>query len=116
MIETQAKQRQERAVLVGLEKQGTTKWDLADSLEELKELASSAGAHVVDTVTQKLHSAHHPYYIGKGKAEAIKESFQDQHETSVIFDNELSPGQGSNLEHLFNRKVSSADQLIMSIF
>lgn len=116
MIETQPKKRQERAVLVGLEKEGTTKWDLADSLEELKELANSAGAEVVDTVTQRLHSPTAPYYIGKGKAQSIKQSFQQQQVTSVIFDNELSPAQGRNLEHLFNRKVLDRTQLILDIF
>ena len=116
MIETQPKQRQERALLVGLEKEGTTKWDLADSLDELKELVSSAGAHVVNTVTQKLQSPTAPYYIGKGKAELIKESFQNQHVTSVIFDNELSPAQGRNLENLFSRKVLDRTQLILDIF
>ena len=116
MIETRPKKRQERALLVGLEKDGTTKWDLADSLDELKELASSAGAEVVDTVTQKLHSPTAPYYIGKGKAQLIKQSFQEQQVTSVIFDNELSPAQGRNLEHLFNRKVLDRTQLILDIF
>ncbi|HEY0369370.1 MAG TPA: GTPase HflX [Chthoniobacterales bacterium] len=116
MIETQPKNRQERALLVGLEQDGTTKWDLADSLAELKELANSAGAEVVDTVTQRLHSPTAPYYIGKGKAELIKESFQTQQVTSVIFDNELSPAQGRNLEHLFNRKVLDRTQLILDIF
>src|SRR3954465_369374 len=116
MIETQPKKRQERALLVGLEKEGPTKWDLADSLEELKELASSAGAEVVNTVTQRLPSPTAPYYIGKGKAEMIKESFQDQQVTSVIFDNELSPAQGRNLEQMFNRKVLDRTQLILDIF
>ena len=116
MIETQPHKRQERALLVGLEQDGTTKWDLADSLDELKELANSAGAEVVDTVTQKLHSPTAPYYIGKGKAELIKDSFQHQQVTSIIFDNELSPAQGRNLEHLFNRKVLDRTQLILDIF
>ncbi len=116
MFEIQAKHRPERALLVGLEQEGTNKWDLADSLAELRELASSAGAQVVDTVTQKLHSPTAPYYIGKGKAESIKQSFQDQQVTSVIFDNELSPAQGRNLEHLFNRKVLDRTQLILDIF
>src|SRR4051812_7958190 len=116
MIETQPKKRQERALLVGLEKEGTTKWDLADSLEELKELASSAGAEVVNTVTQRLPSPTAPYYIGKGKAEMIKESFRDQEVTSVIFDNELSPAQGRNREQMFNRKVLDRTQLILDIF
>src|SRR6187399_32288 len=116
MFEVQSKKVQERALLIGLEQEGITKWDLRDSLEELRELANSAGAHVVDTVTQKLPKPTAPFYIGKGKAELIKESFQDQHVTSVIFDNELSPAQGRNLENLFSRKVLDRTQLILDIF
>ena len=116
MIEVQPQRKQERALLVGLEQGGTTKWDLRDSLDELRELASSAGAEVVNTVTQKLEKPTAPYYIGKGKAEQIKESFHDQRVTSVIFDNELSPAQGRNLETLFSRKVIDRTQLILDIF
>ncbi len=116
MIEVQKKKKQERAVLVGLEQDGISKWDLRDSLEELRELVNSAGAEVVNTVTQKLEKPTAPYYIGKGKAELIKDSFQTQQVTSVIFDNELSPAQGRNLEHLFNRKVLDRTQLILDIF
>jgi len=116
MIEVQAKQRQELAVLVGLEQDGVSKWDLRDSMDELRELASSAGARVVDTVTQRLEKPTAPYYIGKGKAQIIKDSFQTQQVTSVIFDNELSPAQGRNLEHLFKRKVLDRTQLILDIF
>ena len=57
-----------------------------------------------------------PYYIGKGKAELIKESFKDQHVTSVIFNDELSPAQGRNLENLLARKVLDRTQLILDIF
>jgi len=74
MIETKSHRRPERALLIGLEKEGVSKWDLRDSLEELRELASSAGAQVVNTVTQKLPRPTAPFYIGKGKAELIKES------------------------------------------
>src|SRR5436189_3483507 len=116
MIETRPKKTHERALLIGLEKQGVSKWDLQDSLEELAELATSAGAEVVDTITQKLQKPTAPYYIGKGKAEAIKHSFQDQQVTSVIFDDELSPAQGRNLENLFARKVLDRTQLILDIF
>ncbi len=116
MIVTQPHRRQERALLIGLEKEGVSKWDLRDSLDELAELAESAGAYVVDRVTQKLQKPTAPFYIGKGKAELIKESFQDQQVTSVIFDNELSPAQGRNLEHLFARKVLDRTQLILDIF
>src|SRR2546421_942961 len=116
MIEVSPKKKQERAVLIGLEQEGVSKWDLRDSMEELAELANSAGAEVVDTVTQKLQKPTAPYYIGKGKAELIKESFKDQHVTSVIFDDELSPAQGRNLENLLSRKVLDRTQLILDIF
>ena len=116
MFDVQRKQKQERALLIGLEKEGVSKWDLRDSLDELRELANSAGAHVVNTVTQKLQTPTAPYYIGKGKAQSIKDSFQDQQVTSVIFNNELSPAQGRNLEHLFSRKVLDRTQLILDIF
>ncbi|HEU0274716.1 MAG TPA: GTPase HflX [Candidatus Udaeobacter sp.] len=116
MIETRPKKTQERALLIGLEKEGVSKWDLRDSLDELRELASSAGAKVVDTVTQKLPKPTAPYYIGRGKAESIKDSCQDQQVTSVIFNDELSPAQGRNLENLFSRKVLDRTQLILDIF
>jgi GTPase len=116
MIETTPKKKQERALLIGLEQDGVSKWDLRDSMEELRELASSAGAEVVDTVTQKLQKPTAPYYIGRGKAEMIKESFKDQQVTSVIFNDELSPAQGRNLENLLARKVLDRTQLILDIF
>ena len=116
MIETRPKKNHERALLIGLEKQGVSKWDLRDSLEELAELANSAGAEVVDTITQKLDRPTAPYYIGKGKAESLKPALQDRQVTSVIFDDELSPAQGRNLENLLSRKVLDRTQLILDIF
>src|SRR4051812_40556012 len=116
MIDVSPPKKQERALLIGLEQEGVSKWDLRDSMEELAELANSAGAQVVNTVTQKLQKPTAPYYIGKGKAELIKESFKDQHVTSVIFDDELSPAQGRNLENLLSRKVLDRTQLILDIF
>jgi GTP-binding protein HflX len=116
MIETRPQKTHERAILIGLEHGGVSKWDLRDSMEELAELAHSAGAEVVDTVTQKLQKPTAPYYIGKGKAESIKDSIQDRQVTSVIFDDELSPAQGRNLETLLARKVLDRTQLILDIF
>ncbi|HEV3392695.1 MAG TPA: GTPase HflX [Chthoniobacterales bacterium] len=116
MIETRPKKTHERALLIGLEKQGVSKWDLRDSLDELAELANSAGAEVVDTVTQKLEKPTAPYYIGKGKAESLKPGLEDRQVTSVIFDDELSPAQGRNLENLLSRKVLDRTQLILDIF
>ncbi len=106
----------EKAILVGLEQQGVSRWDLEDSLAELKLLAATAGAQVVDTVIQKLEKPTAPYYIGKGKAEEVRRQCGDKHATSVIFDDELSPAQGRNLEELTSRKVLDRTQLILDIF
>ena len=78
MIDTAVTDEKERALLVGLERDGVDKWDLKESLEELAELASSAGAEVVGIVTQKLDRPTAPYYIGKGKAEQVAEQCRNE--------------------------------------
>ena len=72
MIETRPQKSRERALLIGLEKQGVSKWDLHDSLDELRELANSAGAEVVDTVTQKLRSRLRPTTSAAAKRNRLK--------------------------------------------
>lgn len=106
----------EKAILVGVEQPGTDHWDLQDSLSELAQLARTAGAEVVDTIIQKLDKPTAPYYIGKGKAQEAAETCGRVHATSLIFDDELSPAQGRNLEKLTSRKVLDRTQLILDIF
>jgi GTP-binding protein HflX len=106
----------EKAILVGLEQQGVSRWDLEDSLDELRQLAATAGAEVVDTFVQRLDKPTAPYYIGKGKAQEVARTCGEKHATSVIFDDELSPAQGRNLEELTSRKVLDRTQLILDIF
>src|ERR1700741_1400971 len=116
MFETRPKRTHERALLIGLEHDGVSKWDLRDSLEELAELANSAGAEVVEQYPQTLSTPTAPYYIGKGKAESPNPALQARQVTSVIFDDDLSPAQGRNLETLLSRKVLDRTQLILDIF
>ena len=106
----------EKTVLVGLEHNGVSRWDLQDSLEELRELAATAGAKVVDTVTQKLDHPTAPYYIGKGKAEEVAARCTETGAGSIIFDDELSPAQGRNLEEVTSKKILDRTQLILDIF
>ena len=106
----------ERAILVGVEQPGVSHWDLQDSLAELSQLAATAGAEVVDTFIQKLEKPTAPFYIGKGKAEEIRAASRSQRASSLIFDDELSPAQGRNLEKLTSRKVLDRTQLILDIF
>ncbi len=106
----------ETAILVGLERDGVSRWDVEDSLSELRQLAATAGAEVVATVVQKLDKPTAPYYIGKGKAGEIARQCGEKHVSSLIFDDELSPAQGRNLEELTGRKVLDRTQLILDIF
>ena len=59
----------ERTILVGLEQPNIARWELLETLEELRQLAITAGAEVIEIITQKLEHPTAPYYIGKGKAE-----------------------------------------------
>jgi GTP-binding protein HflX len=106
----------EKTILVGLEHDGVTKWDLEESLNELRELAATAGATVVDIVTQKLSHPTAPYYIGKGKAEEVAVLCTETGAGSIIFDDELSPAQGRNLETITSKKILDRTQLILDIF
>ena len=106
----------EKTVMVGLEHDRVSKWDLEESLNELRELAATAGATVVDTVTQKLPHPTAPYYIGKGKAEEVAAICTELGAGSIIFDDELSPAQGRNLETVTSKKILDRTQLILDIF
>jgi len=106
----------EKTLLIGLEHNGVNRWDVEDSLDELRQLAATAGASVVDTVIQRLDKPTAPYYIGKGKAEEVAKYCGEHEVTSLIFDDELSPAQGRNLEELTTRKVLDRTQLILDIF
>lgn len=106
----------EKTILIGLEHDGVNRWDVEDSLDELRQLAATAGANVVDTVVQRLDKPTAPYYIGKGKAEEVARQCGEKQVTSLIFDDELSPAQGRNLEEITHRKVLDRTQLILDIF
>lgn len=106
----------EKAILIGLETGKTPHWEVEASLEELEQLASSAGASVVDHIVQKLEKPTAPFYIGKGKAEDVAKRCKQEQVTSLIFDDELSPAQGRNLEKLTSRKILDRTQLILDIF
>jgi GTPase len=91
--------------------------DVADEhLAELAELADTAGALVVDRVRQKLDRPNPKYYIGVGKADELKEAVKNHGASLVIFDEELSPAQGKNLEEYVGTRVMDRAELILDIF
>ena len=91
-------------------------WELKDSIEELEELAVSAGAKVVGKITQRLHKRSNTY-VGKGKISEIKCVISNSRIDTVICDDELSPSQQLSLEAaLGNVKVIDRTVLILDIF
>lgn len=91
--------------------------DLAyEYLEELCELAKTAGAEIVEKFTQELQSPNKATLIGKGKVEEIKEYIDENNVQLVIFDVDLTPMQVRNLEKAFQIKVIDRSGLILDIF
>lgn len=87
-----------------------------DSLDELAQLAETAGASVTGRVKQVLQRPNPATYIGSGKVEEIAEIVQNEKINTVLFDDELSPNQIRNLERLIGCKLIDRSQLILDIF
>ncbi len=106
----------ERIVLVGVTMGGSTDEDTEDGLDELSLLIDTAGADEVARVTQRRDSPDPTYYIGKGKAEELKEVCLALDADTVVFDNELTAGQQYNLERLLGRTALDRTAVILDIF
>ena len=87
-----------------------------EHLEELARLADTAGAQVVGTLTQQLDRPHPGTYLGSGKVEELKLRIQELGATLVIFDDELTPAQGKNIELVVRTRVMDRAELILDIF
>ncbi len=107
----------ERAVLVGIERPGSP-WSLESSLGELERLANTAGADTVAVTSQRLEAPNPRTFIGSGKAEEVADLARSHKADLVIFDDELTPTQQSNLERTMDRSVKVIDRtaLILDIF
>jgi GTP-binding protein HflX len=106
----------ERAILVRLALPEDTAREVDESLEELRALAWTAGAETVLTTVQRRDTPHGGTHIGAGKIESLKAAIEELGAEVVIFDSELSPRQGSNLEEMLGCKVVDRTQLILDIF
>ncbi|EEF52631.1 GTP-binding protein hflx, putative [Ricinus communis] len=111
---------EEKGYLVGVERKGDTldSFGIEESLKELAQLADTAGLTVVGSTYQKLTSPNPRTYIGSGKVAEIKSAIHALDIETVIFDDELSPGQLRNLEKIFGGDVRVCDRtaLILDIF
>ena len=107
----------ERAILVGVDR-GGSRWSCDDSLAELGRLAETDGAVVVLTMKQRLDAPIPKTFIGKGKVEELVSYVRNLEADVVVFDEELSPSQQSNLERAVGEPVKIIDRtaLILDIF
>ena len=114
---TRLEERRERALLVGVDRPGLS-WPLQATLAELERLVDTAGADVVARTTQRLDAPNPKTFIGSGKAEEIAQLCKDQEIDLVVFDDELTPSQQSNLEKVVGKPVKVIDRtaLILDIF
>ncbi|HEY0779638.1 MAG TPA: GTPase HflX, partial [Gemmatirosa sp.] len=87
-----------------------------EHLEELGRLADTAGACVVGSLTQQLDRPHPGTYLGSGKLEALRERASELDASLVLFDDELSPAQGKNIEQAIGLRVMDRAELILDIF
>jgi GTP-binding protein HflX len=85
-------------------------------LKELERLADTAGAVVVGVLTQQLDRPHPGTYLGKGKIDELKTMVADRDATLIIFDDELTPSQGKNVEDMVGTRVVDRAELILDIF
>ena len=101
----------ERVLLVGVQENDGD--DTEESLQELAELAKTAGAEVVGTVIQKRERIHPGTYVGKGKIDEIRTLLNALDATGIICDDELSPVQMNHLQQELESKIMDRTLLIL---
>ena len=115
MIDNQD-QTEERVLLIGVLLPGDEEWRVRDTLDELAQLAESAGAVVLERFIVRQAKLKAGHFIGTGKAKELAEEANEQKVTMVVFDDDLSPVQGRNLESILKVRVLDRTQLILDIF
>jgi len=106
----------ERVFIVGVQLKGQDAWCIDESLDELEELVGTAGGKVAGRGTQRLDRVNAATFIGRGKAREFAEQCKEAEVDTVVFDEELSPAQGRNLEKIFECKILDRTALILDIF
>ena len=106
----------EKAFLVAVDTGDDAGWSAEDSLTELANLATTAGAEVVGAEWQNRRHVDPNWYVGKGKAEELAATKRETGFDILVADDELSPGQQRALEELLNVKVIDRSRLILDIF
>ena len=107
----------ERSILIGMEwGRNDSLWTVDDSLEELKQLADTAGATVIKKFIQKRPKPDPAFFIGRGKVQELALYAQQENIDLCIFDDELSPAQQRNIESVMGIRILDRTALILDIF
>ena len=110
-----ARPRQERALLLAADTRDAP-WTIAESLDELDELARTAGAEVVGRLSQRLEHPDPRTYLGRGKLKEAHDRAADGHADVVIVDDELAPNTQRSMEEILGVRVVDRTLLILDIF
>ena len=89
---------------------------MGEHLDELERLTDTAGAVVVGKLVQQIDRPNPATYLGKGKIEELTRLIADARATLIIFDDELTPAQGKNIEDVTGQRVMDRAELILDIF
>ena len=106
----------ERVFMVGVQLKADNAWCVEESMDELSELVTTAGAIVVGRGSQRLDKFNAATFIGPGKAKEFSVECKESNVDTVVFDEELNPAQGRNLEKIFECKILDRTALILDIF
>ena len=106
----------DRVLLVGAPDRNLPSHLAEEHLEELARLTDTAGGEVVGALVQRIDRPHPRFYVGEGKAGELAALVEREEGDLVVFDEELSPGQGKNLEDLLGVRVVDRSELILDIF
>jgi len=116
LIDTARSERKERVLLIGVEYPHQNRWEVQDHLDELKLLAETAKAEVVDQLVVKRTKTTPAHYIGKGKVEELGEIMSERDIDTLIFDDDLTAVQQRNIERIVDHKAIDRTELILDIF
>ena len=116
MAVQEIKKAEEKAVFVGVIRQGDDPRMVAEYMDELEFLAETAGVKGIKKFTQKLEKADSRSYIHSGKLQEIKQFCEENEIDLVIFDDELTPTQLRNIERELGLRILDRTNLILDIF
>ncbi|MCG9133173.1 GTPase HflX [Candidatus Poribacteria bacterium] len=116
LYDTRAPNPPSRAILVGVKLRNNQMHETEESLQELQQLAETAGIEVVCETIQPRNMPNPTYFIGEGKVEELKPLIEELDADAIIFDEELSPAQNRNLEKALDVPTIDRTGLILQVF